>query len=111
MRQELIATAMLLALVTPVPAAQYEYNAPSFKVSCYGKLELSGNSRALGLNTQAMPATYIATACMALIEDRLQLEQVIKVCHAGDICKIDGMIKPYSHDIFEWTRIDQVKKG
>ena len=115
MRQEMIAIALLIAATLPATAqSQYDYNVPPFKMSCVGKLELDANSKSISLNTQMMHGKKFnddAIPCAAPLDGRDPwTEKVRDVCNIGDVCEIDGMIKGFSHDIYEWTRIIRVKK-
>lgn len=113
--RSLIAIALLLATALPAAAqSQYDYTQPPEKISCIGKLQLDDNSKSISLDTQMMHGKKFnddAIPCASPLDGRDPwTEKVRDVCNIGDICEIEGMIKPFGHDIYEWTRINRVRK-
>lgn len=98
---------------SPAAASEYQYNVPPFKITCVGKLQLDGNSKSISLDTEMMHGKKFnddAIPCAAPIYVDFS-EKVRSVCALGDVCRIDGMIKGFSHDIYEWTKINTVIKS
>lgn len=114
MRQETIAIALLIAATLPAMAqSQYDNTIPPERMSCVGKLRLTDDSKAIRLDTDMMHGVRFNNAaipCREAIIDPKQMERVRAICDIGDICEIDGMIKGFGRDIFDWTRINRVKK-
>lgn len=115
MRQELVAIALLIATILPATAqSQYDNTIPPERMNCVGKLRLTDDSKYIRLDTDMMHGKKFnndAVVCREAIIDPKQIEKVRAICEIGDICRIEGMIKGFGRDVFDWTRIDRVKKG
>ena len=114
MRHLTIVAALLLT--SSAQAANYDYNITPTKETCVGIL--SKNEKGLlfldtGNRTDEHLPKWIKPfdeqrdiVCTTLLTSKSAMAKVLKTCAIGQGCEIRGMIKGYSHDIYEWVRVD-----
>jgi len=106
-----------LLLASPAQASRLSFNIPPTKETCVGIL--SQNQKGfLFLDTgnrttdEHLPKWIKPfdhqrdIVCTTLMTSKSAMAKVLRTCTIGQGCGIKGMIKGYSHDIFEWVRVD-----
>ena len=108
----------MIGVTSPSLAANYDYNIPPGPETCIGILTSYNGYLRLTPERKSAEFNYQEQAvCSATIAGpkagKWELgpktaKQVLQVCMIGKPCRIEGLMKGFSHDIHNWVQVDKV---